>query len=118
MSMEKAVGNIDSSINIEVAYAMPESQILLDITVPLGTTAMQAVEQSGVLQQFPKIDLATSKLGIFARVLGTQGTPEPNMYELREGDRVEIYRPLILDPKEIRRRRAETARKKKDASES
>ena len=118
MSMEKAVGNTVSSINIEVAYAMPESQVLLDITVPLGTTAVQAVEQSGVLQKFPEIDLATSKLGILARVLGTQGTPEPNMYELREGDRVEIYQPLILDPKEIRRRRAETARKKKDVSES
>ena len=118
MSMEKAVGNTVGLINIEVAYAVPESQVLLDITVPLGTTAVQAVEQSGVLQKFPEIDLATSKLGIFARVLGTQGTPEPNMYEVREGDRVEIYRPLILDPKEIRRRRAETARKKKDASES
>ena len=118
MSMGKTVVNTVGSINIEVAYAMPESQVLLDITVPLGTTAMQAVEQSGMLQQFPEIDLATSKLGIFARVLGTQGTPEPKMYEVREGDRVEIYRPLILDPKEIRRRRAETARKKKDASES
>ena len=63
MSMGKTVGNIDSSINIEVAYAIPETQVLLDITVPLGTTAMQAVEQSGVLQQFPEIDIATVNWG-------------------------------------------------------
>ena len=66
------------------------------------------------MQSFPEIDLANCKMGIFSQVLGTKGLPEPNVYLLQNRDRVEIYRPLIADPKEVRRRRAEEAKLKKE----
>ncbi|HES77267.1 MAG TPA: RnfH family protein, partial [bacterium] len=79
-------------IGVEVAYALPERQTLLRLKVPVGTTAEQAVQRSGLLTRHPDLDLSASKLGIFAKVV-------PPQRELREGDRVEIYRPLIADPK-------------------
>jgi len=94
-------------INIEVAYALPEEQVIIPLQVDVGTTAVQAIELSGILEQFESIDLATSKVGIF-------GKAEKPDTELREKDRVEIYRPLIADPKESRRKRAE---KKKSQAE-
>jgi len=100
-------------ITVEVAYALPDRQILHEILVSQGTTAMEAINQSGVLDKFPEIDLETSKVGIFSQVLGAKGLAAANVYELKELDRVEIYRPLLLDPKEIRRRRAEQAKKNK-----
>lgn len=102
-----------SMIRVEVAYALPEKQTLLSLSVPAGTTALEAVEQSGILAIFPQIDVNTDKMGIFSQVLGTKGLDEPASYKLRERDRVEIYRPLIADPKEVRRRRAEEAKAKK-----
>ena len=95
-------------INIEVAYALPEEQVIIPLQVNVGTTVVQAIELSGVLEQFKDIDLATSKVGIF-------GKAEKPDTELREKDRVEIYRPLIADPKESRRKRAE---KKKAQAET
>lgn len=86
-------------IRIEVAYALPDEQVLLSLNVPDGTTAMQAVEQSGLLERFPDIELSRNELGIFGRV-----TEKDRV--LQAGDRVEIYRPLIADPKEVRRQRA------------
>ena len=65
------------------------------------------------MQSFPEIDVASCQMGIFSQVLGTKGLPEPKDYQLQERDRVEIYRPLIVDPKEVRRRRAEEAKIKK-----
>ncbi len=88
------------TIFVEVAYALPEEQVLLGLDVPEGTTAEQAVKLSGILERFPNIDLAKNKIGIFGKVT------KPDTV-LREKDRVEIYRPLIADPKESRRRRAE-----------
>ena len=88
------------TIFVEVAYALPEEQVLLGLDVPEGTTAEQAVKLSGILERFPSIDLAKNKIGIFGKV-----TKHDTV--LREKDRVEIYRPLIADPKESRRRRAE-----------
>ena len=88
-----------SEILIEVAYALPTQQLILPVKVAEGTTAIQAVETSGILQKFPEIDLAQNKLGIFGKLVKSD-TP------LRERDRVEIYRPLIADPKEVRRQRA------------
>lgn len=88
-----------SEILIEVAYALPAQQVILPVKVAEGTTAVQAVETSGILQKFPDIDLSQNKLGIFGKLV------KPDTV-LREHDRVEIYRPLIADPKEVRRQRA------------
>lgn len=91
---------------IEVAYALPEEQVLITLDVEQGTTVEQAVKLSGVLEQFPDIDLTKNKLGIFGKA--TKGDQV-----LRDKDRVEIYRPLIADPKESRRKRAEKKESKK-----
>ncbi|MFO8024118.1 RnfH family protein [Thiohalophilus sp.] len=88
-----------STIPVEVAYARPDEQVLIPLEVAPGTTVQQAIELSGVLEHFAEIDLAKNKLGIFGKIT------RPDT-ELRERDRIEIYRPLIADPKESRRRRA------------
>jgi uncharacterized protein len=93
------MGVHERNIEIEVVYALPENQIMRQITVPSGTTARQAVELSAIIDLFPEIDLAHNKLGIFGRLV------KPGTI-LCEGDRVEVYRPLMVDPKENRRRRA------------
>ena len=89
----------ERNIEIEVVYALPENQITRQLSVPLGTTAEQAVGFSGIIHLFPEIDLLRNKLGIFGKLVKPDAT-------LRDRDRVEIYRPLIVDPKESRRRRA------------
>lgn len=93
-------------IRVEVAYARPDSQLILPLEVVRGTTLRQAVEQSGILEQFPEIDLDQQQVGIFGKL----NKPDT---ELREGDRVEIYRPLIADPKEVRKQRAAAGKKMK-----
>ena len=103
----------NSEITVEVAYALPDKQVLKVLTVPNGTTALEAVKQSGVLQMCPEINLENTQMGIFSQVLGTKGLAEPSSYKLKARDRVELYRPLIADPKEVRRRRAEEARAQK-----
>ncbi len=105
--MSDAVAMID----VEVAYALPEKQFLRRLRVPENTTAMKAVELSGLMQTYPGLDV--SKVGVFSQVLGTKGLPDPHSYELAHLDRVEIYRPLLLDPMEIRRRRARQAARNK-----
>lgn len=87
------------SLLVEVAFATPQKQLIIPLKVAPGTTAEQAVRASGILQKFPEIDLAQNKLGIFGKLIR-------NDLELREHDRVEIYRALIADPKEVRRQRA------------
>jgi putative ubiquitin-RnfH superfamily antitoxin RatB of RatAB toxin-antitoxin module len=77
-----------------VAYALPDKQILKVLTVPVGTTALEAVKQSGVLQLFPEIDIEARKWVFFPKCLGSKGLAEPASYELKARDRVEIYRPL------------------------
>jgi putative ubiquitin-RnfH superfamily antitoxin RatB of RatAB toxin-antitoxin module len=89
-----------SEIQIEVAFATPEKQLIIPVFVKEGTTAIEAVKLSKIEEQFTEIDLKNLVLGIFGKHI----TPET---VLREKDRVEIYRPLIADPKEIRRKRAE-----------
>jgi hypothetical protein len=86
-------------IAVEVVYALPAAQTLLRLAVARGTTVVQAIHASGVLERHPEIDLAQSKVGLFGKVT----TPET---VLQAGDRVEIYRPLLADPKEVRRLRA------------
>ena len=101
-------------ITVEVAYALPDKQILKVLNVPEGTTALEAVKQSGILQVFPEIDIESTQMGIFSQVLGTKGLDEPAVYQLKPRDRVELYRPLIADPKEVRRRRAEESKAQKN----
>ena len=95
------------SIAVEVAYALPDKQKIIPLLVAPGTTALQAVERSGITKVFPEIEIATAKMGIFGQALGTKGLQPPNQHQLVDGDRVEIYRPLMSDPKEVRRKRAE-----------
>ncbi|MEX1031914.1 MAG: RnfH family protein [Cellvibrionaceae bacterium] len=97
-------------IEVEVAFARPDKQKIITLTVAAGTTALEAAAASGITQEFPEIDLATAKLGLFGKHFGTKGVKPADQYVLREHDRVEIYRPLIADPKEVRRRRAEKAK--------
>ncbi len=86
------------TIEVEVAYALPEEQELVALEVPAGTTVEEAIRLSGILDRHPEIDLQVNKVGIFGKVT------RPSTV-LRPGDRVEIYRPLKADPKEVRRRR-------------
>jgi putative ubiquitin-RnfH superfamily antitoxin RatB of RatAB toxin-antitoxin module len=103
----------ETDITVEVAYALPEKQVLKQLTVAEGTSALEAVKQSGILTLFPEIDIENTTMGIFSQVLGTKGLEAPESYILKARDRVELYRPLIADPKEVRRRRAEEAKAQK-----
>ncbi|MDD4977775.1 MAG: RnfH family protein [Gallionella sp.] len=87
-------------ITIEVVYALAHEQTLLKQTLPAGVTVAEAIQTSGVLEKHPEIDLAKNKMGIFGKLTKPDAV-------LRDKDRVEIYRPLIADPKEVRRQRAE-----------
>ncbi len=87
-------------INVEVIYALPNEQALLKLRVPHGSSVQDAVRLSGVLDKYPEIDLSANKIGIFGKLTKPDAA-------LRDKDRIEIYRPLIADPKEIRRKRAE-----------
>jgi hypothetical protein len=91
---------MNDKIDIEVVYALPTKQTLLKQQVAAGTTVLEAVRTSGILEKHPEIDIATTKLGIFGKLV------KPDTV-VREMDRIEIYRPLIADPKEVRRKRAE-----------
>ncbi|SMN13907.1 UPF0125 protein yfjF [Bathymodiolus heckerae thiotrophic gill symbiont] len=84
---------------VEVAYALPNKQTLLSFEVDNGTTLQQAIEISGILDTYPQIDLNKDKTGIFGKIAKLDA-------KLREKDRVEIYRPLIADPKKVRKERA------------
>lgn len=87
-------------INVEVVYALPDEQALLKLKLPQGATLGEAVQASGIREKYPEIDLAKNKFGIYGKLSKTDAV-------LRDMDRVEIYRPLIADPKEVRRKRAE-----------
>lgn len=86
-------------INIEVCYAQRDKQVLVNVKLPAGATLQQALEASGLLEKHPEIDLKRNKFGVFAKL------SKPDTV-LRDRDRVEIYRPLIADPKEVRKQRA------------
>jgi putative ubiquitin-RnfH superfamily antitoxin RatB of RatAB toxin-antitoxin module len=99
-------GEAGGMIPVEVAYARPERQTLLRLMVPEGTTAEEAIRRSGILERHPEIDLGVNKIGVFAK-------PVPGSRVLRAGERVEIYRPLIADPKAVRKQRAEEGKRMK-----
>jgi len=86
-------------IKVEVVYALPAKQEILPVRLPAGATVREAIERSGILEKYPEIDLARNKLGVFAKLTKPDAV-------LRDRDRVEIYRPLIADPKEVRKQRA------------
>ncbi len=89
----------EQHIEVEVAYAREQAQALIPVTGDMGLTAREAIERSGVTRQFPEIDLAVNKVGIYGKLISPDQILAP-------GDRVEIYRPLIADPKEQRKKRA------------
>lgn len=94
----------ESSIAIEVVYALADRQKLLSLSVPLGTTLRDAALRSGMDAYFSGLDLATAPLGIFGKAVA-----KPEERVLAHGERVEIYRPLLADPKEVRKQRAARA---------
>lgn len=96
---------LDSNmIEVEVAYALPEKQKIYGLLVQEGTSALDAVKQSAILKDFGDIDLDAAKMGVFG-----QNIKVPATHILQAGERVEVYRPLIADPKAARRKRAEKA---------
>lgn len=90
-------------IAVEVVYALPDRQTLRKLELEEGATVEDAIRRSGVLEAFPEIDLARNKVGLFSKLVKLDET-------LRDRDRVEIYRALIADPKEVRRKRAEAGK--------
>jgi hypothetical protein len=87
------------TIQIEVVYALANRQDVIPLTLAAGTTLKQAIEVSGLMEKYPDIDPAKGKFGIYSKLA------KPDTV-LRDRDRVEIYRPLIADPKEVRKQRA------------
>ncbi|MFT5591654.1 MAG: putative ubiquitin-RnfH superfamily antitoxin RatB of RatAB toxin-antitoxin module [Oceanicoccus sp.] len=96
-----------AQIRVEVAYATPEKQRIIALDVEEGCTVYQAAEQSGICAVFPEINLTDAKMGIFGKAVRN-----PKDEVLKEADRVEVYRPLIIDPKAARANRAAKAAKK------
>ena len=96
----------DDTITVEVAYALPHSQTLLAVELPVGATALEAAQRSGIASKFEGVDLENTTFGIFGQVVAPRQV-------LRDGDRVEIYRPLIADPKAVRKARAERAKERR-----
>ncbi|MFL2840632.1 MAG: RnfH family protein [Pseudohongiellaceae bacterium] len=101
------------SIEIEVAYALPEKQELIAFSVKQGTTALAAVLSSGLTTIYPEINIDEVKMGIFSKLLDGKYLPLPKEYVLEHKDRIEIYRPLLIDPKQARLQRAKKASKEK-----
>lgn len=91
---------VTGTIRIEVVHARPGKQVLRALDVPVGATVADAIDRSGIREAFPDLVVQNDGVGVFSRKVTLD-------YELQAGDRVEIYRPLIADPKESRRRRAE-----------
>ena len=94
-------------MKIGIAYALPHRQVWFDVNIPDGATVKEAIERSGILKQFPEIDLEKNKVGIFAKLSKLDTV-------LADGDRVEIYRPITCDPKTVPRK----AKAAGDASEA
>lgn len=86
-------------LEIEIVYGLADRQVLKNMTVAEGTTVREAAQQSGLEVEFPELDLQQAPLGIFGKVVKSETV-------LRDGDRIEVYRPLLIDPKEARRKRA------------
>jgi len=90
-------------IRVEVAYALPMKQTIVALSLEAGSTVEQAIRRSGILARHPEIDLAHCKVGVYGHVVALDAA-------VTEGARIEIYRPLLIDPREMRRQRAEQAK--------
>lgn len=95
-----------SLIRVEVAAALPDRQMVVPLQVEEGTTLLEAIHRSGIAEKMPDVEIDPARVGIF-------GKRRPADTPLADGDRVEIYRPLTADPKEVRRRMAELERSAK-----
>lgn len=93
------VATKEDQIEVEVVYAKPEEQCLLKIRGPHGMSLGEAIQRSGILERYPEIDPGLPRVGVFGKMMPKESTLNP-------GDRVEIYRPLIADPKEARKKRS------------
>ena len=93
-------------INVELAYALPEEQTLLKLQVSKDSNIKEVILQSGILEMHPELDIDDMKVGIFGKLFKMDQV-------VRDRDRIEIYRPLIADPKEVRRRKAAEGKKLK-----
>ncbi|MHB1619805.1 MAG: RnfH family protein [Sulfuricella sp.] len=100
---------MSEDILVEVAYALPQKQEVLSLKIRSGAVVSEAIARSGILRDFPEIDLASAKVGIYGKQVKLDAV-------LRDKDRIEIYRPLIADPKEVRRKRAAEGKSVKTAS--
>ena len=94
---------VTETIHVEVVYALPHKQTLLTVKVAPGSTIAQALDASGLWQRHPELDPATQKVGIYSRLV-------PPAAPRQGGERIEVYRPLTADPREMRRKRAEKAK--------
>ncbi|WP_344937045.1 RnfH family protein [Zhongshania borealis] len=100
----------NKTIHVEVAYALPDKQRIVALELPAGSSVRDAAMQSGLDKQFVELDLRNVDLGVFGK-----GVSKPDEQMLKNGDRVEIYRPLIADPKEVRKQRAAKVKARKAA---
>ncbi|CBW75050.1 Hypothetical cytosolic protein [Mycetohabitans rhizoxinica HKI 454] len=96
-------GGAGAMIEVQVCYALPDTQTLVALRLPIGATLREAIEASGIVAMHPQIDLAQQRVGVFGRIRALDSV-------LENGDRVEIYRPLTVDPKLARQRRVAKAR--------
>ena len=104
---------MSDKVRVEVAYALPDRQQIVSLDLAAGSTVFDAAEQSGLGERFEGLDLEKAKLGIFGKVVA-----KPKQQVLNNGDRIEIYRELIADPKEVRKQRAEKVKAEKAAAKS
>lgn len=95
---------LESTIEIEVVCAAVDRQVLLKVSLPAGSTLRAGLMASGIAAQFPELDVQSCPVGIFGKVIA-----DPDRHVLQAGERIEIYRPLLADPKEVRRLRAAKA---------
>ena len=103
---------VEPMVDVEVVYAAVDRQVLLSVTVPAGTTVRAALLKSGVGDVFAELNLADCPVGIFGKVIA-----DADSRPVQAGDRIEIYRPLLADPKEVRRLRAAKAAEAKARSQ-
>ena len=101
----------DETITVEVCYARADKQEVVNVRLPAGATVLAALEACGLLEKYPEIDVKKNKVGVWNKLSKVDNT-------LRDRDRVEIYRPLIADPKEVRKQRAAKAAQAKQADEN
>ena len=111
MESEMVVNKTPRHIIVEVSYATPAQQVIYTVEVDEGTSIEEAIIQSGILKEFPEIDLSVNKVGIFSKVAKLDKV-------LEHKDRVEIYRKLIADPKAVRKQRAAEGKKMKKGGDS